>query len=112
MTYLKNLLASSILVAAGSVASAVELPSSSVFAGFVWTMRGGPGLTLKYVSSNALNTPVLSAGVSYYFDNGFGADLGIAYNTCTLSVTVGYDFLQNGFQFGVGALANPYCLPF
>ena len=60
----------------------------------------------------ALNTPVLSAGVSYYFDNGLGADLGIAYNTCTLSGTVGYDFLQNGFQFGVGALANPYCLPF
>ncbi|HSG36526.1 MAG TPA: hypothetical protein VLA27_03725 [Paracoccaceae bacterium] len=112
MTFIKKLIATTALVVAGSTASAIELPSSSVFAGFVWTMGGGPGLTVKYVSSNALNTPVLAAGVSYYFDNGFGADLGLAYNTCTLSGTVGYDFLQNGFQFGVGALANPYCLPF
>lgn len=110
MKHTKTLVAAAALALTGTVAGADVPPTGpSLFAGFVWTMGAGPGLTAKYVTSNALNTPALSAGVSYYFDNGWGADLGLAYNTCTLSGTVGYDFLQNGFQFGVGALTDPYC---
>lgn len=109
MKYSKTLIAAAALAVAGTAAVAVSPTSPSVFAGFVWTIGGGPGLTVKYVTSNEINTPVLAGGVSYYFDNGWGADLGIAYNTCTLSATAGYDFLQNGFQFGIGALSGPAC---
>lgn len=112
MKSIKNLLAAGALAIAGTSASAISLPESTFFAGFVWTMGAGPALTVKYVTSNAPDTAALSGGVSYYFENGWGADLGFTYNTCTLSATAGYEFLQNGFQFGVGALANPYCLPF
>jgi len=112
MKYSKSLIAAAVLVAAGTAASADVPTGPSFFAGFVWTMGAGPGLSLKYTTSNEPNIPALTGGVSYYFDNGWGADVGISYSTCTLTGTVGYDFLQNGIQFGVGALSDPYCFIF
>ncbi len=112
MKYTTTLIAAAVLAAAGTTASASVPTGPSFFAGFVWTMGAGPGLTVKYVTSNLPNTPALAGGVSYYFENGWGADIGLSYSTCTVTGTVGYDFLQNGFQFGVGALSDPYCLPF
>ena len=49
------------------------------------TMGGGSGLTVRYVTPNAVNTTVLSAGVSTCLKDRFGADLGLVYKTRTLS---------------------------
>ena len=48
-------------------------------------MDGGPGLTVKYITPNAVNTTVLSAGVSSCFEDRFGVDLALVYKTRTLS---------------------------
>ena len=65
---------------------------------------GGPGVSLKVLSSDEEDKAVIGAGVSYYplAASHFGADVGVGYNFDNAGVMVGYDFLQSGVQVGAG----------
>ncbi len=86
------------------------------FIGLVWNFGGGAGVTAKAYSSNQPGAANVAAGVTYYFNGSWGADIGIVYyDLCSggLGFSLGYDFLQSGVQVGVGTLSNgfTFCPP-
>ena len=95
------------------VASAVLLFSRlasadpGVFVGVTYAFGagGGPGVSLKVLSTNKEDHAIVGAGVSYYplaDANKFGVDAGVGYLTKDAAVTVGWDFLQGAIQIGAG----------
>ena len=78
---------------------------AGVFFGLSYAFGGGgPGVSLKVLSSDEEKKAVVGAGVSYYplATNHFGADVGIGYNFNNAGVMLGYDFLQKGVQVSAG----------
>ncbi len=79
---------------------------AGVFLGISYAFGGGgPGVSLKVLSSDKEDKAVVGAGATYYplsSNNQFGLDVGVGYNFNNAGVMVGYDFLQSGIQASVG----------
>ena len=66
---------------------------------------GGPGISLKVLSSNKEDRAVAGVGASFYplaTSNRFGVDANVGYLSKDFGATIGWDFLQQGVQLGVG----------
>ncbi len=113
MSKIKAIVTAATLAVAAPSASFATIPvEPGVFGGLVWTFGGGAGVSIKAYASNRPGAANVAAGVTYYFDGSWGADIGIVYyDSCMgsgLGFSLGYDFLQSGIQAGVGALSNPW----
>ena len=87
------------------VFSSLAKADAGIFFGISYAFGGGgPGISLKVLSSDKEDKAVAGAGVSYYplAAKPFGVDVGVGYNFNNAGVMVGYDFLQNGVQVSAG----------
>ena len=71
--------------------------------GITYNFNGGIGLSLRVVSSNEENNPVLSGGVSYYpVTNQFTFGLGGGYVFKNGAATLEWDFINSTPEFSFG----------
>lgn len=96
-----------ILTVALLCSSAFASANPGVFFGVVYAFGagGGPGVSLKVLSSNKEDRAVVGAGASFYPlapTNRFGVDADVGYLSKDFAATVGWDFLQQGVLVGVG----------
>ena len=84
--------------------------------GVTYNFNGGFGLSLRVVSSNEEDKPVLSAGVSYYpMTEKFTFGLGGGYVFKNGAATLEWDFLNSMPEFSFGYVDTedePVVLPF
>lgn len=79
-----------------------------MFIGMAYTFgaNGGPGISLKLLSTNRENRAAVGAGLTYYLfanDNKVGLDVILGYILpANAAATVGWDFLLHGLQIGIG----------
>jgi len=97
------------VIFAGALLSVSQLASADpgVFFGVVYAFGagGGPGVSLKVLSTNKEDHAVVGAGATFYpfaQANRFGLDAEAGYLAKDFAATVGWDFLQNGVQIGAG----------
>lgn len=97
------------IIFAGALLSVSQLASADpgVFFGLVYAFGagGGPGVSLKVLSTNKEDHAVVGAGATFYpFSqaNRFGLDVEVGYLAKDFAATVGWDFLQHGVQIGAG----------
>ena len=94
-----------IVIGALAAMSVTAHADVGVMVGIGYTFGGGgPAITLKALSSDSKDEAVVAAGASFYplSANKFGLDLGVGYHFDDAAVTLGWDFLQNGVQGGIG----------
>jgi len=103
------LLAAGLALAAtiGITTDAAHADDSTLYAGFAWTVHGGPGLTVKYLSTNNPNDIGLAAGVTYNFDGKLGCDVGASAADSSSALVFSYDLCRRSAQISAGALTNP-----
>lgn len=87
--------------------SQLSSANPGVFFGVVYSFGagGGPGISLKVLSTNKEDHVVVGAGASFYplaSTNRFGVDADVGYLSKDFAATAGWDFLQQGVQLGVG----------
>lgn len=102
---MKSLLASTSLAALIGGSAAMADPTFMLGGTLLLDGSGSPqfGVTGKVLSNNEEDEFAFGAGASYYFSSGeFGLDGSVGYLFDSTAVTFGYDFLQNGFAFGLG----------
>lgn len=98
-----NALFSAMLLAAGTAQA-----DPGVFVGITYDFSGGSsgfGLSLKALSTDKEDHGALGLGVTYYpaaSQDKFGADLSAAYLFNNGAATLGWDFLNNKPQAGIG----------
>ncbi len=79
------------------------IASPGILFGLSYNFGGSVGLSLKVLSTNKENHGALAVGTSYYpLTKKFGLDTGVAYLTKDAAVSLGWDFLGNKPQVGVG----------
>ena len=94
-----------IIISSFVLTSGLAKADVGIFLGLSYAFGGGgPGVSLKVLSSDEENKAVVGAGVSYYPMSAkhLGADISVGYNFKNFGVTAGYDFLQSGVQIGAG----------
>lgn len=101
-----NLKASTAILAALIAAPSHAEPTFAF--GLAFSFGGGSGgqagLSARVLADNAADRLVASGGVTYFFGSGFGADLGVGYNSRHgISAGLGYDFLNNRPVFSLSA---------
>lgn len=78
----------------------------AVMVGISHNFGGATGVTFKVLSTERKNKPVLAAGVSYFpgqtEGQRWGADMGIGYTFNHGAITLGYDWLNEQAQLGLG----------
>jgi hypothetical protein len=93
-------------VAAGLLASCTwSHAGAGVMLGICYDFGGSAGITLKVLSTNKQDKPLVAGGVSYFPSdtvNVWGVDLDGGYNYRHSAGTLGWDFLHNKAQAAVG----------
>lgn len=100
---MKHSLSTTALVTTLLAAPAVADPTYML--GLALNFGGGEtqlGVTAKILSDNRPEEVVAAAGVTYFFDGTFGADVGVGYTFDDGAVTLGYDFLNRSPQIAAG----------
>ncbi|WP_456382844.1 hypothetical protein [Hydrogenimonas sp.] len=67
--------------------------------------EGNLGLSVKLLSDNEEDNPVVAAGVSYYpwaYTDKFGVDVSAGYLSDSFAITGGWDFLQSDWILSAG----------
>jgi len=98
----------SILSTTALVSTLMAMPANAdptYMLGLALNFGGGEtqlGVTAKVLSDDKPEEIVGAAGVSYFFDGSWGADVGVGYTFDDGAVTLGYDFLNRSPQVAVG----------
>jgi hypothetical protein len=104
-------------VAAGLLASCTwSHAGAGLMLGICYDFGGSAGVTLKILSTNREDKPLVAGGVSYFPSdtaNPWGVDLGAGYNFRWSAATLGWDFLHSKVQgsFGYSPTKTPPASP-
>lgn len=103
---MKKTLLATIVATLGGVLGGPVHAEPAVMIGISHNFGGATGVTFKLLSTRERNQAALAAGITYFpgaSGSAWGADVGVGYTFRHGAVTLGYDWLNEQIQLGLGA---------